>query len=1362
MVRLGMLPGARAIAALLLLIVVLPAIPTQRVTAASFIVSNTGDSGAGSLRNAITQANGAPGSTITFAIAGAGLHTIALSSALPNLAASVTIDATTQPGYGGMPLVAVDGQNTVTPFITNPGTTVRMRGLAIQHGKGNNGGGIVNNGALTLDNSAVVGNSATGSGGGIFSGGALTLIASTVSTNNAGSGGGIFSAGTFTLYASTIDTNTASGLGGGVLIAGGQAQTIANSTIAGNSGTAGGGIDNQGKLAITSSTVSGNTATTGSGGGIKAEPTGISATLANTIVAQNLHGGPDDLAGTFVSGGHNLVGTISGSGGIADGVNGDIVAPAPLLGALGNNGGPTQTIALQGGSPAIGAGSTSICAAPPISNLDQRGLPRPAACAIGAFDVQKAVQSLAVTPGSPSALAGGTQQFTATATYTDATTQDVTASAAWSTDSAAIATIVTGFTNANPGQAAGMAAGSATITAQFGGKSNTATLTVTNPVPAITGFTPATATTTSGAYTLTVNGSGFVPASQVVFNSTGLTTTYLSATQVQGAVPAGLLTTPGSANITVVNPTPGGGTSNAHVLQINAGVVATFALSGFPTTTVAGVTHTLTITAKDLAGNTATGYSGAIHLTSSDFTASLPLSVQLTNGVGSVPATLKTVGTQTISAFDAGPPTIVSTQTGITVTAAPAAIVTANPGTTPQSAKVDTAFTTPLTAKVTDAFGNVLSGVNVTFAAPTTGASGSFAGTTTVATNASGVATAPIFTANATAGSYSITATASGVATPAAFAMTNTPGAPGSILATTGNPQSGVVGGTFAYPFTALIKDGAGNPVAAGVSVTFAAPASGAGGAFAGGGTTATVQTVTGGTATSPAFKANGIAGSYSVAASASGVATPALFALTNTAGPAALIAQYAGTPQSAPVMTAFATALAVRVTDASGNPVSGATVTFAVPTSGASGAFAGGVKTATTNGAGIATAPAFTANGTVGDFILTASVTGASGTAVFSLTNTPGPVASFALSTATGASNAKAAGGGSVVTTQAGNTVALTVTALDGNGNTATNYAGTIRFTSSDPNAKLPAPYTFTTVDAGVHSFSLIFAGAGNQGVTVSDISGSAATGTATITVSAVPSAPPVTVSPAPSSPTTAATTAPTATTTTAPTTTAQPAPAPPPVALPAPALPTVTDPAAVSPFAPLASFGDSAQCQFFAETRHSLCFGFFGYWQQHGGVPLFGMPISEEFQERGADGTTRTVQYLERARFEYHPEFKGTVYEVELGLLAGELVPFSSGGAPFAPVGATDAPAGARFFTETRHSLADPFAAYWDANGGLPVFGFPISEPFQEKNADTGQMYLVQYFERHRLEYHPETKTVELGRLGVQDAQMRGYLPH
>lgn len=73
-----------------------------------------------------------------------------------------------------------------------------------------------------------------------------------------------------------------------------------------------------------------------------------------------------------------------------------------------------------------------------------------------------------------------------------------------------------------------------------------------------------------------------------------------------------------------------------------------------------------------------------------------------------------------------------------------------------------------------------------------------------------------------------------------------------------------------------------------------------------------------------------------------------------------------------------------------------------------------------------------------------------------------------------------------------------------------------------------------------------------------------------------------------------------------------------------------------------------------YFPETRHSLNYGFLGYWQSHGGLAQFGYPISEEIRERSAtDGQEYTVQYFERARFEYHPEYRGTNAEVLLGLL-------------------------------------------------------------------------------------------------------------
>ena len=105
-------------------------------------------------------------------------------------------------------------------------------------------------------------------------------------------------------------------------------------------------------------------------------------------------------------------------------------------------------------------------------------------------------------------------------------------------------------------------------------------------------------------------------------------------------------------------------------------------------------------------------------------------------------------------------------------------------------------------------------------------------------------------------------------------------------------------------------------------------------------------------------------------------------------AGGGGSIVASAGTPQSAPINTAFATALKATVKDSGGNPIGGLTVTFAVPGSGASGTFGGSITaTAVTNGSGVATAPALTANGQTGGFSVTATVAGL--TASYSLTNT-------------------------------------------------------------------------------------------------------------------------------------------------------------------------------------------------------------------------------------------------------------------------------------------------------------------------------------------------------------------------------------
>jgi plastocyanin len=217
-------------------------------------------------------------------------------------------------------------------------------------------------------------------------------------------------------------------------------------------------------------------------------------------------------------------------------------------------------------------------------------------------------------------------------------------------------------------------------------------------------------------------------------------------------------------------------------------------------------------------------------------------------------------------------------------------------------------------------------------------------------------------------------------------------------------------------------------------------------------------------------------------------------------------------------------------------------------------------------------------------------------------------------------------------------------------------------------------------------------------------------------------------------------------------------------PSAAPSSAAPAVqAGPISLLPFAnfvePIRAFADLPDHRFFAATGHSLNFGFKSYWEQNGGLAQFGYPISEEFLERGADGAIRTVQYFERARFEYHYDLGTVPYAVQLGMLGREMTAGRTTEPAFLPVSASTTPDG-QFFAATGHTLSGPFAAYWQAGGGLPTFGYPISESLQENGAD-GTPHMVQYFERYRLEFHPETNSVELGRLGVQAAQARGYLP-
>ena len=172
---------------------------------------------------------------------------------------------------------------------------------------------------------------------------------------------------------------------------------------------------------------------------------------------------------------------------------------------------------------------------------------------------------------------------------------------------------------------------------------------------------------------------------------------------------------------------------------------------------------------------------------------------------------------------------------------------------------------------------------------------------------------------------------------------------------------------------------------------------------------------------------------------------------------------------------------------------------------------------------------------------------------------------------------------------------------------------------------------------------------------------------------------------------------------------------------------------------FDPVPSPGaDTSEHVYFEATGHTLQGKFYDYWKSHGGLWLFGYPLSEEYQEVSAtDGKPYTVQYFERQQFEYHPEFAGTANEVLLGLLGTYMVAGRSGGAFASSVALPSSPSQV-YFEQTGHNLGGSFLSYWNQYGGLPVFGYPLSEEFQEVSATDGKTYTVQYFERARFRMH------------------------
>ncbi len=201
-------------------------------------------------------------------------------------------------------------------------------------------------------------------------------------------------------------------------------------------------------------------------------------------------------------------------------------------------------------------------------------------------------------------------------------------------------------------------------------------------------------------------------------------------------------------------------------------------------------------------------------------------------------------------------------------------------------------------------------------------------------------------------------------------------------------------------------------------------------------------------------------------------------------------------------------------------------------------------------------------------------------------------------------------------------------------------------------------------------------------------------------------------------------------------------------------------------APAAPPAS-PDNGPCRSFPETGHRVCGRLLEYWDQNGGLPVFGYPITDQAAEQ-VEGQAVQAQQFERNRLELHPE-NARPYDVLLGRLGAASL--ERQGRNWQTFPKAD-PATAHYFAQTGHAVAPQFWEYWASHGlefdgragksfneSLALFGLPLSDAAVETNPTNGQPYLTQHFERARFEYHPEnTGTPYVVLLGLLGNELSG----
>jgi CSLREA domain-containing protein len=693
------------------------------VTIPSFVVNTATDDATGTasnctttpegtctLRDALAAAANAGSGNITFdptafsASNTAAQNTITITSGL-TVDSYTTITGPTSGSSATLAnLVTINGGGSSSnfPIFSTPSSALNIliQNLIITDGNNSTGnGGTISNGyqaALTIQDSTISGNNSTGPGA-IFNdyNASVIIIGSTISGNTGGYGAiGNESGGTVTITDSTISGNSTSTVGGAIINDG--AVTVNDSTIFGNNaGTAGGIYNNAG-----------------------------TATLNNTILAGNTDTvGTPDGDGAF-SGSDNLIGNGAGITGITNGTNGNEIGTSasplnPMLSALGNYGGPTQTMLPLPGSPVICSGSSSVV--PSGTSTDQRGVAFNAGgyCPTNIVD-EGAVQTdysigfstnppasvvsqtsftAAVTldeSGAPVSVSGVSIPLTlnasagtlsggsATTTHGVATYSALQVSAEGQNDTLT-ATLIPGGGSASISATSSQfnvisplaptismsfspsivaPGGQSTLTVTLGNPNTATTLThvvMSDTLPAgLTGQTPQTVSCTVAG----MSGANFANLS--------IEQPSLSPGQSCSAnfvVQAGSTSPITYTDIAIVTADQWSGASPTAAATLTVPAPATQFSVISPAIATGGTAFNFTVTALDASNGVVPTYSGTVHFTSTDPNAALPADATLTNGTGTFSATLATLGNQTITATDTVNASITGTSGAIAVSA---------------------------------------------------------------------------------------------------------------------------------------------------------------------------------------------------------------------------------------------------------------------------------------------------------------------------------------------------------------------------------------------------------------------------------------------------------------------------------------------------------------------------------------------------------------------------------------------------------------------------------------------------------------------------------------------------------------------